>query len=144
MVQGPSESAIPLLQLPYFDQDLLKRLGRKQVRALPDLFLMQPEDRRDVYAFAGQPCCSLSLSSLFVFVVLWLLLVLSALAVRCCLPICMVALAHTSAWLKMYPITQEIVHLHKFAISTRARAPVTWGTSVEAIWAEDRPLQLVL
>lgn len=51
--KGPSESAIPLLQLPHFDQDLLKRLGRKQVRALPDLFLMQPEDRRDVYAFAG-------------------------------------------------------------------------------------------
>ena len=47
--QGPSESAIPLLQLPHFDQDLLKRLSRKQVRALQDLFLMLPSDRRDVF-----------------------------------------------------------------------------------------------
>ena len=53
-VQGPSESAVPLLQLPHFDQDLLKRLARKQVRALPDLLLMSPSDRREAYAFGGQ------------------------------------------------------------------------------------------
>ena len=51
--QGPSESAIPLLQLPHFDQDLLKRLARKQVRALPDLYVMLPSQRQDVYRFAG-------------------------------------------------------------------------------------------
>ena len=54
IAQGPSESAVPLLQLPHFDQDLLKRLARKQVRALPDLLLMSPSDRREAYAFGGQ------------------------------------------------------------------------------------------
>ena len=53
--QGPSESAIPLLQLPHFDQDLLRPLARKQVRALPDLYAMLPSQRREVYRFAGQP-----------------------------------------------------------------------------------------
>ena len=53
--QGPSETAIPLLQLPHFDQDLLKRLARKQVRALPDLLVMSAADRREAYAFGGEP-----------------------------------------------------------------------------------------
>lgn len=100
MVQGPSESAIPLLQLPHFDQDLLKRLGRKQVRALPDLFLMQPEDRRDVYAFAGQPGCSLS--SLLVFLASWFLLVLSAL-------FCEVLHAHLHGGVSPYLMAQDVL-----------------------------------
>lgn len=58
-----------MLQLPHFDLDLLRRVGRKQVRALPDLFLMQPEDRRDVYAFAGHDLALLLILLLIVTVV---------------------------------------------------------------------------
>lgn len=51
--QGPSENMVPLLQLPHFDQDLLKRLQRKRVRTLQDLFCMPADERREVYAFGG-------------------------------------------------------------------------------------------
>ena len=52
--QGPSDNTVPLLQLPHFDQDLLKRLNRKRVKALQDLFCMPAHDRREVYGFGGE------------------------------------------------------------------------------------------
>ena len=52
--QGPTENTVPLLQLPHFDQDLLKRLNRKRVRMLQDLFNMPASERREVYAFGGK------------------------------------------------------------------------------------------
>jgi len=51
--QGPSDNTVPLLQLPHFDQDLLKRLNRKRVKALQDLFCMPAHERREVYGFGG-------------------------------------------------------------------------------------------
>lgn len=52
--QGPSDNTVPLLQLPHFDQDLLKRLNRKRVKALQDLFCMPAHERREVYGFGGE------------------------------------------------------------------------------------------
>ncbi|KAA6421625.1 MAG: translocation SEC63 protein [Trebouxia sp. A1-2] len=51
--KGPSDNTVPLLQLPHFDQDLLKRLNRKRVKALQDLFCMPAQERREVYGFGG-------------------------------------------------------------------------------------------
>ena len=43
-----------MLQLPHFDQDLLKRIGRRKVKMLQDLFSMPVSERREVYAFGGE------------------------------------------------------------------------------------------
>lgn len=52
-LQGLTDNTIPMLQLPHFDQDLLKRIGRKKVKTLQDLFSMQAWERKVVYAFGG-------------------------------------------------------------------------------------------
>ena len=43
-----------MLQLPHFDQDLLKRMGRRKVKTLQDLFTMPAAERKEVYAFGGE------------------------------------------------------------------------------------------
>ena len=53
LLQGSAEHQISLLQLPHFDQDLLKKIGRQQVRTLQDLYCMPASERREVYAFGG-------------------------------------------------------------------------------------------
>ena len=45
---------IPMLQLPHFDPDLLKRIGRRKVKTLQDLFSMPASERKEVYAFGGK------------------------------------------------------------------------------------------
>lgn len=72
-VQGPADNTVPLLQLPHFDQDLLKRLNRKRVRTLQDLFCMPAHERREVYGFGGEQgmhcmCCACCMASATVLV----------------------------------------------------------------------------
>ena len=52
-MQGLTDNTISMLQLPHFDQDLLKRIGRRKVKTLQDLFAMPVWERKEAYDFAG-------------------------------------------------------------------------------------------
>ena len=57
MVQGGADSGV-LLQLPHFDYDVVKRMGRKRVRTLAELATMDAEERLDLFVSSGGhfPC----------------------------------------------------------------------------------------
>ena len=44
-----------LLQLPHFDYDLVKRMGRKRVRTLAELATMEAEERMGLFVSSGAP-----------------------------------------------------------------------------------------
>ncbi|KAK9829144.1 hypothetical protein WJX72_004149 [[Myrmecia] bisecta] len=48
-----AENAVPLMQLPHFDQDLIKRLGRRRVRSFADLADLPLEERTRALAASG-------------------------------------------------------------------------------------------
>ena len=45
-----------LLQLPHFDYDVVKRMGRKRVRTLAELATMDAEERLDLFVSSGALC----------------------------------------------------------------------------------------
>ena len=53
-MQGGADSGV-LLQLPHFDYDVVKRMGRKRVRTLAELATMDAEERLDLFVSSGAP-----------------------------------------------------------------------------------------
>ena len=51
-MQGSADSGV-LLQLPHFDYDVVKRMGRKRVRTLAELATMDAEERLDLFVSSG-------------------------------------------------------------------------------------------
>lgn len=52
-LQGGADTSV-LLQLPHFDYDVLKKLGRKKMRSLAELAAMDPEERLELFVTSGE------------------------------------------------------------------------------------------
>ncbi|EIE19320.1 hypothetical protein COCSUDRAFT_48909 [Coccomyxa subellipsoidea C-169] len=50
--KGGADTSV-LLQLPHFDYDVLKKLGRKKMRSLAELAAMDPEERLELFVTSG-------------------------------------------------------------------------------------------
>ncbi len=51
-MQGGADTNV-LLQLPHFDYDVVKKLGRKKVRSLTELSAMDAEERLELFVTSG-------------------------------------------------------------------------------------------
>jgi hypothetical protein len=58
VLQGGTDTNV-LLQLPHFDYDVLKKLGRKKVRSLAELSTMDAEERLELFVTSGVRLLSL-------------------------------------------------------------------------------------
>lgn len=43
-----------LLQLPYFDQEVVKKIGRKKVGSIAELATMDAEERLELFVMSGE------------------------------------------------------------------------------------------
>jgi hypothetical protein len=55
--QGAGDMNI-LLQLPYFDHDVVKKIGRKKVSSVAELAAMDPEERLELFVMSGAAAAS--------------------------------------------------------------------------------------
>ena len=57
-VQVGQDSQAPMLQLPHMDMDIIKKLGRKRVRSLGELLILESEERLTLLKSCGESTLS--------------------------------------------------------------------------------------